>query len=85
MTKLWALLAILLTFTLTLETAHAKRMGSGKSFGKSYQTTPAPDRARADNTPQRQQAAAAPAPAHRSCPSGPRSRRSWTPSCRSDC
>lgn len=61
MTKLWALLAILLTFTLTLETAHAKRMGSGKSFGKSYQTTPAPDRARADNTPQRQQAAAAPA------------------------
>ncbi len=40
MKKLAAVLAILLTFTFTMEVAHAKRMGGGKSFGRTYQTAP---------------------------------------------
>lgn len=63
MKKLWAVLAILLTFTLTMETAHAKRFGGGKSFGRTYQTAPAPSRSAADAPAQRQQAAAQPAQA----------------------
>lgn len=58
MKKLWALVAILLTFTLTMEAAHAKRLGGGRSFGRSYQTAPAPSRNNADAPAQRQQAAA---------------------------
>lgn len=58
MKALWALVAILFTFTLTLDEAHAKRMGGGKSFGRSYQTAPAPSRNSADAPAQRQQAAA---------------------------
>ncbi|RZU44990.1 putative lipid-binding transport protein (Tim44 family) [Fluviicoccus keumensis] len=54
MKMLWAFLAIMLTFTLTMETAEAKRMGGGKSFGRSYQTAPAPSRNSAD-APSRQQ------------------------------
>lgn len=63
MKRLWAaVLAILLTFTLTMEVAHAKRMGGGKTFGRTYQTTPTqPSRATADAPAQRQQAAAQPA------------------------
>jgi predicted lipid-binding transport protein (Tim44 family) len=60
MKTLWTLVAILLTFTLTLNEAHAKRMGGGKSFGRSYQTAPAPSRNNADAPAQRQQQAAAP-------------------------
>ncbi len=60
MKKLWAFFAIMLTFTLAMEPAHAKRMGSGKSFGNSYQT--APSRSNADAAPaQRRQDAPAPA------------------------
>jgi len=59
MKKLWVVLAILLTFTLTTEVAHAKRFGGGKSFGRTYQTTPSqPSRSGADIPAQRQQAAA---------------------------
>jgi len=53
MKKFWAFLAILLTFALTTELAHAKRFGGGKSFGRQYQTAP--------QAPSRQQAAPAPA------------------------
>ena len=61
MKMLWAFLAVIFTFTLTMETAEAKRMGSGKSFGRSYQTSPAPSRQSADAPAQRQQASASPA------------------------
>lgn len=40
MKKFWAVMAVLLTFTLPMEAAHAKRFGGGKSFGRTYQTTP---------------------------------------------
>jgi len=63
MKKLWAALAILLTFTLTLEAAHAKRLGGGKSYGRSYQTAPAPQRQDAMPASSAQQAAAKPAAA----------------------
>jgi predicted lipid-binding transport protein (Tim44 family) len=60
MKTLWAtLVVILFTFTMTMEEAHAKRMGGGKSFGRSYQTAPAPGRSTADAPAQRQQADAA--------------------------
>lgn len=58
MRTLWALVAILFTFTFVMEEAHAKRLGGGKSFGRSYQTAPAPSRNNADAPAQRQQAAA---------------------------
>lgn len=58
MKALWALVVILFTFTMTVDEAHAKRMGGGKSFGRSYQTAPAPSRHTADAPAQRQQAAA---------------------------
>jgi len=62
MKKLWAFFAIVLIFTLTMETAHARRMGGGKSFGRSYQTAPAqPSKSSADAPAQRQQQAAKPA------------------------
>ena len=58
MKKLWAVFTILLAFTLTTEVAHAKRFGGGKSFGRTYQTTPyQPNRSSADMPAQRQQAA----------------------------
>jgi len=64
MKKLWAVFAILLAFTLTTEVAHAKRFGGGKSFGRTYQTTPAqPGKSAADAPAQRQQMAAQPAKA----------------------
>lgn len=59
MKTLWALVAILFTFTFVMEEAHAKRMGGGKSFGRSYQTAPVPSRNSADAPAQRQQADAA--------------------------
>jgi predicted lipid-binding transport protein (Tim44 family) len=59
MKNLWAVFAIMLAFTLTTEVAHAKRFGGGKSFGRTYQTTPAqPSKSSADAPAQRQQAAA---------------------------
>lgn len=62
MKKLWILMAMLLTFTLTTEVAHAKRFGGGKSFGRTYQTAPAqPGRAAADAPAQRQNMATPPA------------------------
>ena len=64
MKKLWAVFAILLAFTLTTEVAHAKRFGGGKSFGRTYQTTPSqPSRSSADVPAQRQQMAGQPAKA----------------------
>lgn len=44
MKKLWTLLAMILTMSLTVTAfdAHAKRFGSGKSFGQTYKTAPAP-------------------------------------------
>lgn len=61
MKRFWAFLAILLSFTLTVEVAHAKRFGGGKSFGRSYQTAPSqPSKSSMDNSYQRQQAAPAP-------------------------
>jgi len=60
MKALWpALVVILFSFTMTMEEAHAKRMGGGKSFGRSYQTAPAPGKGTADAPAQRQQADAA--------------------------
>ncbi len=41
MKKFWAFLAVLFAFSMTAEFAHAKKLGGGKSFGKSYQTAPA--------------------------------------------
>ncbi|MES3040022.1 MAG: TIM44-like domain-containing protein [Pseudomonadota bacterium] len=62
MKKLWAVFAILLAFTLTTEVAHAKRFGGGKSFGRTYQTTPSqPSKSSADVPAQRQQMAGQPA------------------------
>jgi predicted lipid-binding transport protein (Tim44 family) len=59
MKNLWAVFAIMLAFTLTTEVAHAKRFGGGKSFGRTYQTTPSqPSKSSADAPAQRQQAAA---------------------------
>lgn len=58
MKLLWALVAILLTFTVTLDEAHAKRLGGGKTFGRTHQTAPAPRR-EADAPAQRQQDARA--------------------------
>lgn len=64
MKKLWAVFAILLAFTLTTEVAHAKRFGGGKSFGRTYQTTPSqPSKSSADVPAQRQQVAGQPAKA----------------------
>ena len=61
MKKLWAVFAILLAFALTTEVAHAKRFGGGKSFGRTYQTTPSqPSRSSADVPAQRQQMAGQP-------------------------
>lgn len=57
MKKLWAVLAILLSFTLTLEAVHAKRLGAGKTFGRTYQTAPAPQRQDAMPASSPQQAA----------------------------
>ena len=60
MKALWtALVVILFSFTMTMEEAHAKRMGGGKSFGRSYQTAPAQGKSTADAPAQRQQADAA--------------------------
>lgn len=59
MKALWALVVILFTFTITMDEAQARRMGGGKTFGRSYQT--APNKSTADAPAQRQQAAA-PAP-----------------------
>lgn len=61
MKKLWAVLAILLSFTLTLDVAHAKRLGGGKTFGRTYQTAPAPQRSDALPASPAQQQAARPA------------------------
>lgn len=62
MKKLWAVFAIVLAFTLTTEMAHAKRFGGGKSFGRTYQTTPSqPSKSTADAPAQRQQVAGQPA------------------------
>lgn len=68
MKALRAFFAILLTFTftsaITLEQAEAKRLGSGKSFGTSYKTAPAPTKSTTDSTAtpaQQSTAAAAPA------------------------
>jgi len=64
MKHLWGIFAVLLVFTMTTEVAHAKRFGGGKSFGRTYQTTPAqPSKSTADAPAQRQQAAAQPATA----------------------
>ena len=64
MKKLWAVFAIVLAFTLTTEMAHAKRFGGGKSFGRTYQTTPSqPSKSTADAPAQRQQVAGQPAKA----------------------
>ena len=60
MKALWStLVVILFSFTMVMEEAHAKRMGGGKSFGRSYQSAPAPARNAADAPAQRQQADAA--------------------------
>ncbi len=60
MKALWStLVVILFSFTMVMEEAHAKRMGGGKSFGRSYQSAPAPARNTADAPAQRQQADAA--------------------------
>lgn len=63
MKALWALVVILFTFTITMDEAQARRMGGGKTFGRSYQTAPqtAPNKSTADAPAQRQQAAT-PAP-----------------------
>jgi len=62
MKKLWAVFAMILTFTLTTEMAHAKRFGGGKSFGRTHQTAQAqPGKSTVDAPAQRQQAAAQPA------------------------
>lgn len=61
MKKLWAVLAILLTVSLPLD-AHAKRFGGGKSFGRSYQTTPYSAPHSASGQPSRADAASATRP-----------------------
>lgn len=46
MKRAFALLTLLLSFSLvTVEVAHAKRLGGGGSFGRSYNTAPAPSKA----------------------------------------
>ena len=59
MKKLWMILAILLTFTLTMEAAEARRFGGGKTFGRTYQTAPAQPSS-AGAAAQRQQASGLP-------------------------
>ena len=58
MKALWMLVVILFTFTMTMDEAEARRMGGGKSFGRSHQTAQAPSRQNADAPAQRQQTAA---------------------------
>lgn len=60
MKKLSAMLAILLTLTLTMETAEARRFGGGKTFGRTYQTAPSQPSSAGYAAP-RQQAAGQPA------------------------
>lgn len=62
MKTLWALVAILFTFTLVVDEAEARRMGGGKSFGRSYQTAPAPSRSTADAPARKQDMAGKQAP-----------------------
>lgn len=62
MKTLWALVAILFTFTLVVDEAEARRMGGGKSFGRSYQTAPAPSRSNADAPARKQDMAGKQAP-----------------------
>jgi predicted lipid-binding transport protein (Tim44 family) len=70
MKALKAFFAILLTFTfttaITLEQAEAKRLGSGKSFGTSYKTAPAPSKSTTDSSAPAQQSTATAAPAKKS-------------------
>lgn len=40
MKKFWAFLALVIAFSMPFEAAHAKRFGGGKSFGRTYNTTP---------------------------------------------
>ncbi len=42
MKNLWAIVAMMLVFAFTATEAQAKKFGGGKSFGRSYQTAPAP-------------------------------------------
>jgi len=44
MKKFWVILTMLLAFTLTTTHVEAKKFGGGKSFGKLFQTKPAPSR-----------------------------------------
>lgn len=62
MKTLWALVAILFTFTLVVDEAEARRLGGGKSFGRSYQTAPAPSRSTADAPARKQDMAGKQAP-----------------------
>ena len=69
MKKLSVLLVALLSVTLVVEEAHAKRMGGGKSFGRTQQTAPAqPDRAQAAPGQQRQAAQPAQSPSQAAAP-----------------
>lgn len=42
MKNLWAIIAMMFVFAFTATEAQAKKFGGGKSFGRSYQTAPAP-------------------------------------------
>ena len=44
MRKFWVILTMLLAFTLTTTHVEAKKFGGGKSFGKMFQTKPAPSK-----------------------------------------
>ncbi|HET8705078.1 MAG TPA: Tim44-like domain-containing protein [Pseudomonadales bacterium] len=58
MRSLWALVAVLMLAVFGVSEAEAKKLGSGKSFGKSYQTAPSQSAA-AKNTPDAANPAAA--------------------------
>lgn len=49
--KLWTILALVFSLLLTVQPAEAKKFGGGKSFGKSFQTTPAQPRKPIADTP----------------------------------
>lgn len=53
MKKFWTVFALIFTLALSIAPAEAKRLGGGKSFGKSHQTAPA------KSAPQKQDAAPA--------------------------
>jgi len=60
MKKFWVIMTILFAFTLTTSHVEAKKFGGGKSFGKSFFTSPSKSKAAPSSTGSKQQTAQKP-------------------------